>query len=102
MYMKRSTDPVSDSMARLKPPTKTSWMGDADCRSWPTAKRTVLMSCGKGSKLAEFTPDELMHSGNGELINWVITAGICGDVKCQVLDYIRLWHIGLGYLYWEV
>jgi hypothetical protein len=43
-----------------------------------------------------------MQSGNGELVNWVITAGICGDVKARVLDYVRLWHIGLGYLYWEV
>jgi hypothetical protein len=43
-----------------------------------------------------------MNSGNGELVNWVITAGICGDVKCRVLDYVRLWHIGLGYLYWEI
>jgi len=62
----------------------------------------AILAEGKGSKLADFTPDELMQSGNGELINWVITAGICGDVKCRVLDYIRLWHIGLGYLYWEV
>jgi hypothetical protein len=61
-----------------------------------------ILASGKGSKLAEFTPDELMQSGNGELVNWVITAGICGDVKANVLDYIRLWHIGLGYLYWEV
>jgi aromatic ring-opening dioxygenase LigB subunit len=61
-----------------------------------------ILASGKGSKLAEFSPDDLMQSGNGELINWVITAGICGDVKCKVLDYIRLWHIGLGYLYWEL
>jgi len=61
-----------------------------------------ILASGKGSKLAEFTPDDLMQSGNGELVNWVITAGICGDVKCRVLDYIRLWHIGLGYLYWDM
>jgi hypothetical protein len=48
-----------------------------------------ILASGCGSKLAEFTPDDLMQSGNGELVNWVITAGICGDVKCQVLDYIR-------------
>src|SRR5262249_61089111 len=57
-----------------------------------------ILASGGGSKLAQFTPDELMQSGNGELVNWVITAGICGDVKCRVLDYIRLWHIGLGCL----
>jgi hypothetical protein len=39
---------------------------------------------------------------NGELVNWIITAGIVGDKKAHVIDYIRLWHIGLGYLYWEL
>jgi hypothetical protein len=43
-----------------------------------------------------------MNSGNGELVNWIITAGIVGDKKAHVIDYIRLWHIGLGYLYWEL
>jgi hypothetical protein len=61
-----------------------------------------ILASGKGSRLSKFTPDDLMQSGNGELVNWVITAGICGDVKTHVLDYVRLWHIGLGYLYWEV
>lgn len=61
-----------------------------------------ILASGRGSRLAEFTPDDLMQSGNGELVNWAITAGICGDVKAHVLDYVRLWHIGLGYLYWEV
>jgi aromatic ring-opening dioxygenase catalytic subunit (LigB family) len=60
------------------------------------------LASGKGSELAKLSPDELMNAGNGELINWVITAGACGDVPCRVLDYIRLWHIGLGYLYWEI
>src|SRR5262249_29333111 len=62
----------------------------------------AILASGKGSKLAEFSTDELLQSGNGELVNWAITAGICGDVKAHVIDYIRLWHIGLGYLYWEV
>lgn len=61
-----------------------------------------MLAAGKGSRFAELTPDDLMQSGNGELVNWVIAAGICGDVKAHVLDYIRLWHIGLGYLYWEL
>ena len=68
----------------------------------PLGNVLSILASGKGSRLAQYTPDELMHSGNGELVNWVITAGICGDVKVRVLDYIRLWHIGLGYLYWEV
>src|SRR5262249_62362874 len=36
-----------------------------------------ILASGSGSKLAQFTPDELMQSGNGELGNWGITAGIC-------------------------
>jgi hypothetical protein len=62
----------------------------------------AILASGKGSKLAEYTPDDLMNSGNGELVNWIITAGIVGDKKAHVIDYIRLWHIGLGYLYWEL
>ena len=61
----------------------------------------TLLSEAQGEKLAEFSPDALMHHGNGELVNWIIAAGMVGDSKAHVVDYIRLWHIGLGYLYWE-
>ena len=61
-----------------------------------------LLSSAQGSKLAEYTPDELMNAGNGELVNWIIAAGIVGDMKAHVVDYLRLWHIGLGYIYWEI
>ena len=74
--------------------------GQGDCAFDRNGR--ARLARGSGTKLAVYTPEDLMLSGNGELVNWVITAGICGDVKCQVLDYIRLWHIGLGYLYWEV
>ena len=61
-----------------------------------------LLSNAEGSKLAEYTPDDMMNSGNGELVNWVVAAGIVGDRKAHVVDYVRLWHIGLGYVYWEI
>lgn len=66
--------------------------------------RRVLNMLAKGDAagLRGLTPDELMNHGNGELVNWIIAAGIIGDCKATVVDYIRLWHIGLGYIYWEV
>ena len=60
-----------------------------------------LLSDAQGRKLTEYTPDTLLHHGNGELVNWIIAAGIVGNRKAHVVDYIRLWHIGLGYVYWE-
>jgi hypothetical protein len=60
-----------------------------------------LLSEAHGRKLAEYTPDTLLHHGNGELVNWIIAAGMVGDRKAHVVDYVRLWHIGLGYVYWE-
>ena len=62
-----------------------------------------LMAKGENAKLAGITPDELMQHGNGELVNWIIAAGMVGDrKKSTVVEYVRLWHIGLGYAYWEV
>jgi hypothetical protein len=62
----------------------------------------ATLADGQASKLAQLTPDDLMHSGNGELVNWIIAGGMVGERKAHVLDYVRLWHIGLGYLYWEL
>lgn len=61
-----------------------------------------LFARGDNEALKRLTPDELLHHGNGELVNWIIAAGICGDKKSKVVEYVRLWHIGLGYFYWEV
>ena len=60
----------------------------------------ALLAEGNGSALAQYSPEEILHRGNGELVNWIIGAGIAGDVRFTVVDYIRLWHIGLGYTYW--
>jgi hypothetical protein len=66
--------------------------------------RQVLtwMAEGESAKLAGLTPDELLAHGNGELVNWIIAAGMVGGVKSTVVEYVRLWHIGLGYAYWKV
>ncbi len=62
----------------------------------------ALLAAGNGKQLAQYSPDDLMHHGNGELVNWIIAAGIVGERTATVVDYIRLWHIGLGYAYWNV
>lgn len=61
-----------------------------------------LLAKGESKTLAEISPEELLRKGNGELLNWIIAAGIVGDnKKANVVEYVRLWHIGLGYAYWE-
>ena len=61
-----------------------------------------MLAKGDGADLCKFTPDDLMNHGNGELVNWIIAAGMIGNRPAKVVDYIRLWHIGLGYIYWEL
>jgi hypothetical protein len=61
-----------------------------------------LLAKGEARKLADYSPEELLHHGNGELVNWIIAAGIVGEKKARVVEYVRLWHIGLGYTYWEL
>ncbi|MFM9885168.1 MAG: hypothetical protein ACKVQT_19260 [Burkholderiales bacterium] len=61
-----------------------------------------LLAAGHGKQLTQYSPDDLMHHGNGELVNWIIAAGIVGERTATIVDYIRLWHIGLGYAYWNV
>lgn len=61
-----------------------------------------LITKGQAKSLAALSPEELLRRGNGELVNWIIAAGIIGDeLKATVVEYVRLWHIGLGYAYWE-
>jgi aromatic ring-opening dioxygenase catalytic subunit (LigB family) len=57
---------------------------------------------GEARRFCDYTPDDLMNHGNGELVNWIIAAGMVGDKKAIVVDYVPLWHIGLGYVYWEL
>jgi hypothetical protein len=61
-----------------------------------------LLAKGEARTLAALSPEEILRRGNGELVNWIIAAGIIGDdAKAIVVEYVRLWHIGLGYAYWE-
>jgi len=61
-----------------------------------------LLAEGKAEKLCDYSPDDLMNHGNGELVNWIVTAGMMNNKPAIVVDYVPLWHIGLGYVYWEL
>jgi Catalytic LigB subunit of aromatic ring-opening dioxygenase len=61
-----------------------------------------LLAEGKAEKLCDYSPDDLMNHGNGELVNWIVTAGMMNNKPATVVDYVPLWHIGLGYVYWEL
>lgn len=41
---------------------------------------------GKGSKVAELTPEEIQQSGDHEFLNWVITLGVLGDKPAEIVD----------------
>ena len=45
-----------------------------------------LLRQGKGSQLAELTPEELQESGDHEILNWIIALGILGDIPAEILD----------------
>src|SRR6266576_3706886 len=55
-----------------------------------------LLAKGEARTLAALPPEEILRRGNGELVNWIIAAGIIDDdAKAIVVEYVRLWHIGL-------
>ena len=45
-----------------------------------------MVRSGKGSKLAELTPEEIQDSGDHEILNWIIALGILGDVPAEIVD----------------
>jgi len=45
-----------------------------------------LVRGGKGSQLAELTPEEMQDSGDHELLNWIIALGILGDIPAEIVD----------------
>lgn len=62
-----------------------------------------LLSAGKASELASL-PDQNLVSGTGELRNWIAGAGLMGNRKWTVVDYIPLYYspIGLGFATCEI
>lgn len=55
-----------------------------------------LLRAGRGSKLAELTPDEIQDSGDHEILNWIIALGILGDRPAEIVD-VRDSHTQLAY-----
>ncbi len=55
-----------------------------------------LVRQGKGSKLAELTPDEIQQSGDHEILNWIVALGVIGDTPAEIVD-VRESHTQLAY-----
>ena len=45
-----------------------------------------LLREGKGSQLAELSPEELQQSGDHEILNWIIALGVLGDKPAEIVD----------------
>ncbi len=41
---------------------------------------------GKGSNVAQFTPEEVQLSGDHEFLNWIITLGVVGDKPAEIVE----------------
>jgi aromatic ring-opening dioxygenase catalytic subunit (LigB family) len=41
---------------------------------------------GKGSNVAQFTPEEIQLSGDHEFLNWIITLGVVGDKPAEIVE----------------
>ena len=41
---------------------------------------------GKGSKVAELTPEDIRLSGDHEFLNWIITLGVVGDKPAEIVE----------------
>ena len=59
--------------------------------------RQVLenLASGHGRSLGELSEENLV-SGTGEVRNWIVGAGIAGDKKWEILDYIPLYYSPMG------
>ena len=51
-----------------------------------------MVRAGKGSKLAELTPEEIQESGDHEILNWIIALGVLGDVPAEIVDVRGVQH----------
>jgi aromatic ring-opening dioxygenase catalytic subunit (LigB family) len=45
-----------------------------------------LLRQGKGSAMAQLTPEEIQQSGDHEFLNWIIPLGMLGERPAQVVD----------------
>ena len=56
------------------------------------------LTSGNGSSMGELSEVNLV-SGTGEVRNWIVGAGIAGDKKWEIIDYVPLYYspIGMGF-----
>ena len=48
-----------------------------------------MLKEGKGSKIAELTPEEIQQSGDHEFLNWLVPLGVVGDRPAHVVDHLE-------------
>ena len=48
-----------------------------------------LMKEGKGSKIAEISPEEIRLSGDHEFLNWLVPLGVVGDRPAEIVDHLE-------------
>jgi hypothetical protein len=51
-------------------------------------RNLAVLRQGKGSKLAQLTPEEIQQSGDHEFLNWIIPLGILGDRPASIVDVL--------------
>lgn len=49
-------------------------------------KNLDLLKNGKGSKIAEITPEEVQQSGDHEFLNWLVPLGVLGDRPARIIE----------------
>jgi len=59
--------------------------------------RMILQSLatGEGKLLADLSPEHLV-SGTGEVRNWIVAAGMTGNTKWEILDYVPIYYSPIG------
>jgi Catalytic LigB subunit of aromatic ring-opening dioxygenase len=69
--------------------------------------RLVLDACGRGDGAAlSSIPESVLQSGTSEIKNWIATAGACGHLTFDVIDYVAGYRtpagtgVGLAFATW--
>jgi len=53
------------------------------------------LAAGRGEALTAL-PEAALVSGTGEVRNWIVGAGITGEVPWSVIDYVPIWYSPIG------
>ena len=48
-----------------------------------------LLKNGKGSQIADLTPEEIQQSGDHEFLNWLVPLGVLGDRPAEIVETLN-------------